>query len=683
MTIHSDENPLLSISHPIPFDRIRAEHIAPAVATLLGEAKTALAEVEAPKRSRTYVNTMAALEEVAERLGSAMRVVGHLESVATTPELRAAYSAAQPEVSAFFSSINSSDGAYRAVKAFADTDEAKALSPTRARFVAKTLDDFKREGAALSPADKLKLSAINVELSKNATKFSQNVLDATVDFELVVEDESSLAGLPERAIEAARASAKSKGKQGFRFSLQAPSLMPVLTHLKDRAIRETMYRAFNTRASTGAYDNSGVTKRILELRQEKAELLGYDNFVDLVLEDRMAGSGSAALQFVQGLCDKSRVGFARENEALEEFYRREEGAGAPALSPWDVAYYAERQRKSFFNFDEEQVRSYFELDSVLEGMFELVAKLYGIRVQTVGGMPTWHEDVRTYQVCEESGAQLGVFYADFFPREAKRDGAWMNAFMTGLPEGSRWSPHVGLICANVTPPIGDQPALLSHREVETVFHEFGHLLHHMLSRVEVRSLAGTNVAWDFVELPSQIMENFCWERASLDLFARHHQTRKPLPDELFLRMSEARTYRGANMMMRQLGFANLDLSLHINCPALNNGDVVAYASEVMQPFSAVEQMTGYAMVLGFGHLFSDSVGYAGGYYSYKWAEVLDADAFSRFRENGLFSREIGQAFRDAVLSRGDSRDPMELYIDFMGRKPDQQALLTRSGISGN
>lgn len=675
------ENPLVRIAHPIPFDRIRASHVVPGVTTLLEQARSALGDLERSEGPRTYDNTLHRLEAVSEQLEHAMGVVAHLESVATSAELRTAYNEVQPQVSAFFSSIAVSEGAYRAVREFAATAEARALPPVRVRFLKKTLDSFKREGAELSPEGKERLQALNVELTEKTTKFAQNVLDATNGFELVVEDRARLSGLPERAVEAAKRSAESKGAQGYRFTLQAPSLIPVLNHLKDEAIRERVYRAYNTRASAPPYDNEPLARRILQLRKEKAALLGFDNFVDLVLADRMAKDGRTARAFVDGLRARCEPAFAQENAALEAFRRQVEGPQAPPVRPWDVGYYAEQQRRALYDFDEEELRPYFPLESVLRGLFELVARLYGITVLEAPEYPSWHETVRVYRILDRDRSELGVFYADFFPREEKRDGAWMNAFLTGMPGAGGWSPHVGLICANVTPPQGDRPALLGHREVETVFHEFGHLLHHMLSRVEVRSLAGTNVAWDFVELPSQIMENFCWERASLDLFARHYETGETIPQPLFERMVRARTYRGANMMMRQLGFASLDLSLHVDCPAVPDGDLAAFAREAIAPFSATEPMPDYAMVLGFGHLFSHPVGYAGGYYSYKWAEVLDADAFSRFRDAGLFSPEVGREFRERILEKGDSGDPMDLFVAFMGRAPEQAALLQRSGIA--
>jgi oligopeptidase A len=421
--------------------------------------------------------------------------------------------------------------------------------------------------------------------------------------------------------------------------------------------------------------------RVLELRREKANLLGFGNFADLVLEDRMAHTGSRALQFLEDLQGKTERRFREENEELLAFRRSIEGADAPELSPWDVGYYAEKQRAALYSFDEEALRPYFPLESVVDGLWNLVNRLYGIRVSEELNVPVWDPQVKFYNIHDENGAYLGGFYADWYPRENKRGGAWMDALITGGPAGDDFKPHLGLICGNLTPPVGIKPALLTHREVETIFHEFGHLLHHLLSRVEIRSLAGTSVAWDFVELPSQIMENWCWEREALDLFARHWQTGELVPDELFQKMKRARTFRAANGQMRQLGFSFIDLLLHIRYSPERDGGPVEYARRVLQQFSPAPLPPNHAMIAAFTHLFSSPVGYGAGYYSYKWAEVLDADAFTRFRDNGIFSREVGMDFRANILSKGDSEDPAELYKKFMGREPDPSALLVRSGLA--
>ncbi len=669
------ENPLVAIPFDVPFDRISAEHVGPAADELLRDAQQAIDAIVADAGPRTYESTLGALERATERLELAMTVVGHLESVATTDALRAAYNETRPKVSEFYSRIPLNAGLYEALRAFADTPEAAALDATRRRFLDKTLADFRRHGAELPPEGKKRLAEIDVELSKVTTKFSQNVLDATNAFELVLPDDTRLAGLPESARAAARENAKSKGVAGYRFTLQAPSLIPVMTYADDAALRETMSRAYNARASSGPYDNRGLLLQILALRREKAELLGFRDFADLVLEDRMAKNGDRAWAFVDDLRARTTAAFERENASLLALRRELEGPDAPALETWDVGYYAEKQRKALYDFDEEELRPYFAADAVLEGLFRIVQRLYGIEIRPRPA-PTWDPEVRTYGIHDASGGLAAAFYVDLYPRENKRGGAWMNALVTGVGG----APHLGLFCANVNPPAEGKPALLTHDEVETLFHEFGHLLHHCLSRVPVRSLAGTNVAWDFVELPSQIMENWCWEREALDLFARHHETGAAIPDALFEKMVRARTFRAANAQMRQLGFATVDLSLHTRFDPARDGDVLDYSRRILAAHSPATLREDHAMICGFSHLFASSTGYAAGYYSYKWAEVLDADAFTRFRREGVTNPATGKAFREAILERGDSAEPEELYRAFMGRDPELDALLERQGL---
>jgi oligopeptidase A len=419
----------------------------------------------------------------------------------------------------------------------------------------------------------------------------------------------------------------------------------------------------------------------LELRRAKAELLGYRDYADFVLADRMAKDGARAQTFLDELTAKTEAHFQRENEELQAFRREIEGDNAPAIEPWDVAYYAEKLRQARFDFSEEDLRPYFPLEGVVTGLFELVRRLYGIRVEEESGVPAWDPRTQYYKVLDENSRHLGSFYADWYPRDNKRGGAWMDSLITGLPSNGDYDPHLGLMCGNLNPPAGGKPALLTHRDVETVFHEFGHLLHHLLSRVPIRSFAGTNVAWDFVELPSQIMENWCWEREALDLFARHYETGAPIPEELFAKMKRARTFRAANAQMRQLGFGVVDLALHRDYSPEADGEVRDYARRVMGRFAPTPLPADYSMITAFSHLFTSPVGYAAGYYSYKWAEVLDADAFTRFQSVGIFSREVGREFRDKILARGDGADPAELYRSFMGRDPDANAMLVRLGLA--
>jgi oligopeptidase A len=662
-------NPLLEIQFRVPFDKIEASDVEPAIDQLLADAS---ARLEATIASD---HPLHALDTMTEKLDYAMSVVRHLESVATTPELRAAHNAIEPKVSAFYSSLPLNEGLWKAIQRYAATDEARALTGTMKRYLTKTIDSFKRHGADLDAPGKARLQEIDVALAEATTKFSEHVLDSTNAYELAIEDEAQIKGLPPAAIAAARASAESKGRSGWRFTLQAPSYLAVMTYLDDKAIREKMYRVFSTRATAAgpggaAQDNAPLLTKILALRKEKAQLLGFRDFSDFVLDDRMAHTGARAQGFLDDLRRKTEPRFREENQELESF------AGL-ALQPWDIGYWAEKQRAKLYDFDEEALRPYFPLEHVVSGMFDIFGRVLGIRVREESGVPVWDSQVRTYAVHDRaSDAYLGSFYADWFPRENKRGGAWMDALITGNPAESK--PHLGLICGNLTPPVDGKPALLTHREVETVFHEFGHLLHHLLSRVEVRSMAGTSVAWDFVELPSQIMENWCWERESLDLFARHWETGEPIPEDLFQKMRRARTFRGANTQMRQLGFGYVDLALHREWDG--SGDVIAWSRTVLQQFSPAPFPPEHAMLASFTHLFSSPVGYGAGYYSYKWAEVLDADAFTRFKKEGVFSASTGREYRDKILARGDSEDPAELYRSFMGRDPDPNALLVRAGL---
>ena len=568
-------NPLLEISFRVPFDQIQAAQVEPAIDELLADAARRLDETIASPEP------LHALDTMTERLEYAMNVVRHLESVATTPELRAAFNAVQPKVSAFYSSLPLNEGLWKALQRYAATAEARSLTGAMKRYLTKTIDSFKRHGADLPAEGKVRLKEIDVALTEVTTKFSENVLDSTNAYELLIEDQKQLAGLPPAAVAAARASAESKSKTGWRFTLHGPSYIALMTYLDDAGIRRQVWHAYNTRATAEPHDNRQLLARILELRQEKARLLGFRDFADLVLDDRMAHTGDTAQKFLDDLRVRTEPRFREENAALESFAGRK-------LEPWDVGYWAEKQRAALYDFDEEALRPYFSLENVVSGMFEIFGRIFGIRVEEETGVPAWDPAVKCYAIRDAaSGAALGSFYSDWFPRENKRGGAWMDSLLTGNPTAQNPAerrPHLGLICGNLTPPVDGKPALLTHREAETIFHEFGHLLHHLLSQVEVRSLAGTSVPWDFVELPSQIMENWCWERESLDLFARHWQTGERLPEELFQKMKRAKTFRAANMQMRQLGFGVVDLALHRGWDG--RADVVKYAREILAPFAA-------------------------------------------------------------------------------------------------
>jgi oligopeptidase A len=699
----SQNNPLLNLGFNIPFEALLPAHVEPAVAALLERSRRNIEAIENDASAPSYDNTLGRLDTATEQLEVVMTVVGHLETVMTSPELRDVYNRVRPEVSAFYASIPLRPALWQRLKAFGATPEAASLRGARARFLKKTLEQFRREGADLNPDDKARLEAISRELADLTSRYGQNVVASTAAFELVIEDEARLSGLPASAKERAREDAAAHGQAGYRFTLQAPSMIPVLTYADDAGLRREVAMASERRATTGEWQNPPLISKILELRREQATLLGFQSFADLVLEDRMAKTGAAARRFVDDLAVRCQPAFEREKRELYAFRQRCEGPSAAAVERWDVSYYAEKQRQALYDFDSEELRPYFPLDRVVDGLFTTAHHLYGVSVRPNHTLGRWHPDVRAYDIVDEQGQLLASFYADLFPRESKRDGAWMNALISGttVPLGAgaptpavvagegapapavpgASSVHLGLICCNLTPPTGGKPALLSHMEVKTMFHEFGHLLHHCLSRVDVRQLVGTNVAWDFVELPSQIMENWCWEKEALSSFARHYETGEPIPDALFEKMQRARTYREATATTRQLGFATVDLALHVDYDPASDGDLLAYARRIAQPFSPAPLADNYAMIASFNHLFASSVGYAAGYYSYKWAEVLDADAFTRFKREGVYSRQVGEAFRRSVLERGDSADPMELYRDFMGREPSLDALLQRSGLS--
>ncbi len=670
------ENPLLEVKTPIPFDAVRAEHVAPATDALLERSQAALDAIR--PENATYDATLGLLDDATAGLDYALGVASHLESVLGTPELREAYNAVLPKASAFYTKIVLSAPIYEALRAFSQTPEATALPPNRKRFLDKTLDDFRRNGAELDAAGKARLEAIDAELSEITLKFSQNVVDATAAFELVLADKERLEGLPEGVVEAAARSAEERGKKGYRLTLQAPCYGPVMTFAHDRTLREELYKANVTRAAGGPFDNRAIIERILDLRAEKAALLGFSHFADLVTADRMAKSGEGAKAFVEKLRAAIAPAFERENRELAEFAKKE-GAGAP-LAAWDTAYWAERMRRALYDFDEETLRPYFPLDAVQKGLFAVVRALYGVEIEPDADAAVWHEDARAYRVLGADGEQIGAFYMDLFPRETKRDGAWMGGMVDRLPGTPREKQNVAVVVANVTPPRKPGgPALLNHREVETLFHEAGHMLHQILSEATVRSQAGTRVVSDFVELPSMIMENWCWERDALDLFARHHETGEPIPDDVKDRMLRARTFRAANALMRQLGFSTVDLTLHTE---RRPSDVFAAAREIFSRFSPTELPDTYAMVASFSHLFGSPYGYAAGYYSYQWAEMLQADAFGRFRERGVLDRDVGQEFRAVILAPGDGEDPGELVRRFLGRDPDERALLARLGLEG-
>lgn len=677
----SSTQPFLARDFQIHWSSLTPDHIKPDVTAAIEIGRT---NVEAIKSitpdEATFENTFGALEVANEDLDRAWGRVNHLDSVANSDPLREALNEMLPVVSEFSSSISLDGDLWRVLKSFAESGDTANLSPIQQRYIQETCDDFRAAGADLDADAKKRMFEINSELAQVTQKFGENVLDSTNDWELYVTDESRLVGLPDSAIAAAAEDAKSKDHEGeWRFTQQFPSMYPVLQYAEDEALRKEIWEGSTTIGFTGERDNSTLIWEIIRLREEKAKLLGHSNFADSVLERRMAKSGATALDFTEKLHAQIKDRFHAEADELRQYKAEKTNTSPAPLEPWDTAFWAEKRRKELYDFDDEALRPYFPVSQVMDGLFALTSRLFGISISPASA-EAWHEEVSYYDIHDTaSGEHLGSFYADWHPRESKRGGAWMNFLETGLP--SPRTPHLGLICGNMSKPTGDKPALLTHREVETVFHEFGHLLHHLLSDVEIKSLSGVNVPWDFVELPSQIMENFCWDRESLDFFAKHHETGETIPDELFEKMTAAKNYLSASGFMRQLAFGKLDLELHSNPAAYTGRDLDEVDREILAEYKAGLATEAPTIARRFSHLFSSPVGYAAGYYSYKWAEVLDADAFTRFRDEGVLNSETGMSFRKEILSRGNSRPVDESYRAFMGRDPGQAALLERSGLA--
>ena len=683
------DHPFLNPAFHIRWSELKPEAVGPDIDAALAKAQDAIQAIATRDvGTLTYENTFLALEHATEELTVAWGKVTHLQSVADSPALREAHNAMLPRVSAFYASIPLNAALWERLKTFAASSAAGKLTGIHRRFLEESVKDFRQAGADLPPEKRTRLEALQSELAQLTQKYSENVLDATNAWQLVVgeADEAKLAGLPAHAKAAARRSAETKGLKGWRFTLHMPPQEPFMTYLVDDALRREMWTAATRVGAVAPHDNTGLISRILALRAEKAALLGQPHFADLTLARRMAKSGERALDFMQDLQQRAKAAFARETRELEEFKARQSGRPQGPLAPWELLFWSEKLRRAQFDFDEEALRPYFPMNAVIAGMFELVQRVFGLRVaeRAIGGdIETWHPEVKFYDLFDRGGRHLGSFYADWHPRESKRGGAWMNYLITGGPRPDGWrAPHLGLICGNMTPPAEGRPALLTHREVETIFHEFGHLLHHLLGEVEIKSLNGVNVAWDFVELPSQIMENWTWERESLDLFARHHQSGEPIPEPMFKRMIAARNFRSASITMRQVAFAKMDLLLHMRTGEFTGTtDVEPKVRALVADCLVPTEPPAPTIIKRFTHIFSDPVGYAAGYYSYKWAEVLDADAFTRFKREGIFSPVVGSEFVTQVLSRGNSADPAELYRAFMGRDPDLNALLQRSGLA--
>lgn len=705
-------HPFLTQDFHIRWSTLKPEAITADIEAALEEAQKRLDAVIDQDRGRlSFDSVVLGMEEATRILDESWTLVEHLDAVNNSPSLREAHNQMLPKVSAFRAKIPLNEHLWDLIETYSKTEEARALTGVHKRSLDETVAFFKNHGAELPPEKKKRLEEIEAELSMATQKYSENVLDSTNAFDLIIDDVAQLAGMPESAIEAARTEALAKGygthdEPKYRLTLKAPSLIPVMQFCDSEDVRRQMWIGSTGIGHHGEHDNTLLIWQILRLRQEKAEMLGRANFADHILERRMAKDGATALNFTERLHQRVKGAFEKEIIALQEYRAEVAHFDHELFEPWDVAYWTEKRRKALYDFDPEELRPYFPLDGVINGMFRLTELLFDLKIterETVclhptavedatpasltpdqrGPVEVWDPAVKFYEMRNGDGVHIGSFYADWHPRDNKRAGAWMNYLRAGCPPVGDHDRrlHLGLICGNMTQPVEGKPALLRHDEVETVFHEFGHLLHQLLGTVEITSMNGVNVAWDFVELPSQFMENFCWERESLDFFAKHYETGEPIPQKLFKRMLAAKNYMAASAMMRQLAFGKLDLDLHIKHAKDQDADLDTVAKEITSGYMMPLKTEAPTMARRFSHLFSSPVGYAASYYSYKWAEVLDADAFTRFQKEGVLNPATGRSFRDTILSKGNSDDPAKLFRDFMGRDPDPEALLRRDGLS--
>ncbi len=676
-------NPLLNTDGLPPFSQIRPEHIEPAIEKLIEDNRSALERLLSDNERYTWDNLIAPLDEVSDRLSKAWSPVSHMNSVVNSEALREAYNACLPKLSAFSTEVGQNERLYKAYQQIHDSDAFAQLTEAQQKAVKDALRDFKLAGVSLPEEKKRRYKEINQRLSELRARFEENLMDATDAWSKLLPNAEALAGLPPTALAAAKQAAEQKGKQGYLINLEFPSYLAVMSHAEDRELRREVYEAFSTRASdtgpnAGKWDNLPLMEEILALRHEKAQLLGFANYAELSLATKMADSTDTVMNFLQDLAQRAKPQAEKEFQELQAFAR--EQGGPDQLEAWDTAFWSERLRQQRYQISQEDLRPYFPASRVIEGLFKVVERLYGLEIREREGVDTWHPSVRFYEIRDRAGTLRGQFYTDLYAREKKRGGAWMDECRVRRRTEQGVQIPVAYLTCNFTPPLGDQPALLTHDEVETLFHEFGHGLHHMLTQVDVAPVAGINgVPWDAVELPSQFMENWTWERDALDLFACHHQTGEPLPDELLERLKAGKNFQSAMQMVRQLEFSLFDFRLHLEYDPAQGARIYEILEQVRDQVAVMRPPAFNRFPNSFGHIFAG--GYAAGYYSYKWAEVLSADAFSRFEEEGIFNQETGASFLHNILEQGGSKDAMELFVAFRGRKPEIDALLRHNGLA--
>lgn len=656
------------------------EHYQPAFDQLIEESKTEIREIANSVASPTFENTIVALDRSGRKLDRASEIFFNLNSAETSEEMQALATEISPQLTEFNNEIMQNEALFKRVKAVHESKDDLGLDKEDLMLLDKTYKSFVRSGANLDESDKEKYREISKELSMLSLKFGENVLAETNGYEMVIESESDLSGLPDGIKEVAAAAAKEKGHDGWLFTLHAPSYVPFMEYAENRELREKIFRAFMTKSSKGDdLDNQEIVKKLVRLRNEKAKLLGYNTYADFVLEERMAETPTKVDSFLQDLLQKAKPKAANEVQEIVEYIKRL--GDEVELERWDWAYYSQKLKNEKFDLNDEMLRPYFKLENCIAGVFDVATKLYGLQFKENTNIPVYHKDVKAYEVTDKSGKHISVFYADFFPRPGKRGGAWMTSYRgQWKQDGKDHRPVVSIVC-NFTPSTESKPSLLTYNEVETLFHEFGHALHGMLADGKYVSLSGTSVYWDFVELPSQILENWLMEKECLDLFAKHYKTGESIPESLVQKIKDSSNYHEAYATVRQLSFGMMDMAWHsLTSDQTQVADVRSFERAAMAPTELFKPVEESCMSTQFSHIFQG--GYAAGYYSYKWAEVLDADAYSVFKEKGIFNAEVANSFKQNILSRGGSEHPMELYKRFRGQEPTVDALLERSGLKG-
>lgn len=674
-------NPLQDINfktphQATPFDLIAPEHFIPALKQQIEEAMAKvkrIKSVEAPD----FKNVIEALESAGRGVNTIATIFFNLHSAHSSEELQKVAKEFSPLLTNFENDISLDQELFAKVCAVYDQRANLDLSQEQTRLLDKTYKSFARNGAKLDEAKKEKLRALDQELSQLSLQFGDNVLHESNAFKMYLTDSAELEGLPASAIEAAAFAAKEAGHEGqWLFTLDYPSYIPFMTFSKKRDLREKMYRASSSKGAKGnEYDNKEIIKKIANLRFERANLLGYASHADYVLEERMAERTKTVESFLQNLLVHAKPAALDETQELKDFAK--ELDGLTDMQAWDAPYYSEKLKEKKYAFDQEELKPYFKLENVIDGVFIIAKRLYGLNFEPVTNIPAYHQDVKTYEVKDENGKFVSLFYADFFPRPSKRNGAWMTSYRGQYRlEDKDIRPHVSIVC-NFTKPTANKPSLLTFNEVLTLFHEFGHALHGMLANSQYETLSGTSVLWDFVELPSQIFENWAYEKECLDLFAKHYETGELIPNELITKIKNASNFHAGRAALRQVGLAMLDMSWHNHNPSQVK-DVFSFELEKTKETQLLPHVEGTTVSCAFSHIFQG--GYSAGYYSYKWAEVLDADAFELFKQKGIFDAQTAKSFKENILSKGDSEHPMELYKKFRGSEPNPEALLRRAGL---